>query len=60
MSIMIPELEASSEASVSDLHISSKQLESLKRKELNAIKRRICKLEFVQSKGGLFDAEARF
>ena len=56
---MIPELELSLETGVTDLELSNKQLEYFRRLELNSIKKRLDNLEFVQSKGGLFDAEAR-
>lgn len=57
---MMPELELSLETGVTDLQLSDKQLEYFRRLELNSIKKRLDNLEFVQSKGGLFDAEARF
>lgn len=56
---MMPELELSLETGVTDLQLSDKQLEYFRRLELNSIKKRLDNLEFVQSKGGLFDAEAR-
>ena len=56
---LLPEIEGNLEISLSDLHLSQEQIDYFRRKEVNQMRKRLTRLELIQSKGGLLDAEAR-